>query len=112
MRILSGDDVRSAVPISAAVKAVADAFAQIANGRAEVPLRISLGQAEHDSHTFFMPALLAGGAESQPAIGMKVVSVFPHNAARHRIWMAARIQGPCDHLLEGPEGRGGLGHED
>jgi ornithine cyclodeaminase/alanine dehydrogenase-like protein (mu-crystallin family) len=85
MRILNGDDVRSAVPVSAAVKAVADAFAQIASGRAEVPLRISLGQAEHDSHTFFMPALLGGGKGSQSAIGMKVVSVFPHNAARHQL---------------------------
>ena len=85
MRILSGDDVRTAVPVVAAVAAVADAFAQIATGRAEVPLRISLGQPAHDSHTFFMPAFLAGGSESQSALGMKVVSVFPHNAARHQL---------------------------
>ncbi len=85
MRILSGDDVRTAVPVAAAVAAVADAFAQIATGRAEVPLRISLGQPAHDSHTFFMPALLAGGSESRTALGMKVVSVFPHNAAHNQL---------------------------
>jgi ornithine cyclodeaminase/alanine dehydrogenase-like protein (mu-crystallin family) len=83
MRILSGEDVRAAVPVAAAVAAVADAFAQLASGRAEVPLRISLDQMAHDSHTFFMPALLTGGSGSQSALGMKVVSVFPHNAARH-----------------------------
>lgn len=85
MRILSGDDVRTAVPVAAAVAAVADAFAQIATGSAEVPLRIALGQAAHDSHTFFMPALLSGGVDSRAALGMKVVSVFPHNAARHQL---------------------------
>jgi ornithine cyclodeaminase/alanine dehydrogenase-like protein (mu-crystallin family) len=83
MRILSADDVRRAVPMAAAVDAVADAFAQLSTGRATVPLRTPIGQPQHDSHTFFMPALLAGGVGSTPALGMKVVSVFPHNAARH-----------------------------
>jgi ornithine cyclodeaminase len=83
MRILTADDVRRAVPVAAAVDAVADAFAQIATNRAEVPLRTAIGQHAHDSHSFFMPALLSGGEGSAPALGMKVVSVFPHNADRH-----------------------------
>jgi ornithine cyclodeaminase len=83
MRVLTADDIRSAVPIAAAVDAVADAFAQISTGRAAVPLRVPIGQAEHESHTFFMPALLSGGEGSPPALGLKVVSVFPHNAPRH-----------------------------
>jgi ornithine cyclodeaminase len=83
MRILSADDIRRAVPVADAVDAVADAFAQLSTGRADVPLRVPIGQAQHESHTFFMPALLAGGERSAPALGMKVVSVFPHNAARH-----------------------------
>lgn len=86
MRILSADDVRQAVPVAAAVDAVADAFAQLSTGRADVPLRIPIGQEQHDSHTFFMPALLSGtGDGSSAALGLKVVSVFPHNAARHNL---------------------------
>jgi ornithine cyclodeaminase len=79
MRILTADDVRRAVPMLAAVDAVAAAFAQIASGQAVVPLRVPIGQRRHDSHTFFMPALLEGSG----GLGLKVVSVFPHNAARH-----------------------------
>ncbi|MEN9935245.1 MAG: hypothetical protein RLZZ387_1824 [Chloroflexota bacterium] len=79
MRILTGDDVRRAVPMPAAIDACASAFAQISTGQATVPLRTPIGQERHDSHTFFMPALL--GATG--GLGMKVVSVYPHNAERH-----------------------------
>jgi ornithine cyclodeaminase len=86
MRILSAEDIRRAVPIAAAVDAVADAFAQLSTGRATVPLRVPIGQEQYDSHTFFMPALLAGnGADSSAALGLKIVSVFPQNAARHNL---------------------------
>ncbi len=79
MLILSASEVRQAAPMPAAIDAVADAFAQLSRGRASVPLRVPIGQAQHDSHTFFMPALLAESG----ALGLKVVSVFPHNQARH-----------------------------
>jgi ornithine cyclodeaminase len=65
----------------AAIDAVASAFAQLSSGQANVPLRVPIGQAQHDSHTFFMPALLAGAG----ALGMKIVSVFPHNTERHQL---------------------------
>ena len=54
----------SAAPMPAAIDAVADAFAQLSGGRADVPLRVPIGQAQHESHTFFMPALLANRAAS------------------------------------------------
>lgn len=79
MLILSAADVRQAAPMPAAIDAVASAFAQLSGGQATVPLRVPIGQAQHDSHTFFMPALLAQSG----ALGLKVVSVFPHNQARH-----------------------------
>jgi ornithine cyclodeaminase/alanine dehydrogenase-like protein (mu-crystallin family) len=79
MRILSAADVRRAVPMIAAVDAVAAAFAQLAAGQAVVPLRTPIAQEQHGSHTFFMPALLGASGE----LGMKVVSVFPHNPERH-----------------------------
>ncbi|HWQ11798.1 MAG TPA: ornithine cyclodeaminase [Roseiflexaceae bacterium] len=79
MRILTAEDVRRAVPMPAAVDAVAAAFAQLATSQAVVPLRVPIGQQQHDSHTFFMPALLGASG----GLGIKVVSVFPHNAERH-----------------------------
>jgi ornithine cyclodeaminase len=79
MRILSADDVRRAVTMPAAIDAVASAFVQLSTGRATVPLRAHLQQRVHESHTFVMPALL----EESGGLGLKVVSVFPHNAARH-----------------------------
>jgi ornithine cyclodeaminase len=83
MRVLSAEDVRRAVSVEAAVDAVAAAFMQLSTGRATVPLRVPIAQAPHDAHTFFMPALLAGDRQSDPALGLKVVSVFPHNAEHH-----------------------------
>ena len=79
MLVLSAADVRRAAPMPAAIDAAADAFAQLSGGQATVPLRVPIGQAQHDSHTFFMPALL----ERSGALGLKVVSVFPHNQERH-----------------------------
>ena len=81
MRILSADDVRRAVTMPAAIDAVASAFVQLSTGRATVPLRTHLQQHTHESHTFVMPALL----EESSGLGLKVVSVFPHNAARHNL---------------------------
>jgi len=81
MRILSADDVRRAVTMPAAIDAVASAFVQLSTGRATVPLRAHLQQHTHESHTFVMPALL----EESSGLGLKVVSVFPHNAARHNL---------------------------
>jgi ornithine cyclodeaminase/alanine dehydrogenase-like protein (mu-crystallin family) len=79
MLILSAADVRRAAPMAEAIDAVAAAFVQLSGGAATVPLRVPLGQAELDSHTFFMPAHL----RDTGALGLKVVSVFPHNQARH-----------------------------
>ena len=82
MYILSADDIRHSVSMAQAVDAVADAFVQLSTGRAIVPLRTSIPQTAHSSHSFFMPALLSGGTQSQAALGLKIVSVFPHNAER------------------------------
>jgi len=80
MRILSADDVRRAVPMAAAIDAVAAAFARLSAGGAEVPLRTHIATPEHEATSFFMPARIAGGGDDG-ALGLKVVSVFPHNVA-------------------------------
>jgi ornithine cyclodeaminase len=79
MLILSAADVRAAAPMPAAIDAVAAAFAQLSAGQANVPLRLGIGQPALDAHTFVMPAHLVGSG----ALGLKVVSVFPHNRERH-----------------------------
>jgi ornithine cyclodeaminase len=79
MLILSAADVRRAAPMPAAIDAVAAAFVELSGGQATVPLRLPIGQPRHESVTFFMPAHL----ERAAALGLKVVSVFPHNQERH-----------------------------
>lgn len=81
MRILSAEDVRRAVPMSAAVDAVAAAFARLSAGQATVPLRAHIETPEQQATSFFMPARIAGDP-AEAALGMKVVSVFPHNIGR------------------------------
>src|SRR5947199_1910640 len=79
MLILSAADVRRAAPMLAAIDAVAAAFVELSGGQATVPLRLPIGQPQYDAVTFFMPAHLA----HSNALGLKVVSVFPHNQQRH-----------------------------
>jgi ornithine cyclodeaminase len=79
MLILSAADVRRAAPMPAAIDAVAAAFVELSGGQATVPLRLPIPQPQHDAVTFFMPAHLA----HSNALGLKVVSVFPHNQQRH-----------------------------
>lgn len=79
MLILTADDVRRAVSMSAAIDAVADAFVQLSANQATVPLRVPISQPWMDAHTFFMPAHLA----RSDALGLKVVSVFPQNPSRY-----------------------------
>lgn len=80
MRILSADDVRRAVPMSAAIDAVAAAFASLVAGKATVPLRTPIEAVEYDAVSLFMPARIEDGLSA--ALGLKVVSVFPQNAHR------------------------------
>jgi len=75
LRILSGEDVRRALPMRQAIEALKDAFAQLSAGRADAPLRTALDVARHNGVTLFMPGYLAD--DDQMAI--KIVSVFNNN---------------------------------
>ncbi len=73
MRILTGDDVRSAVSMADAIDAVRDGFIALSTGRATAPLR---GVLKTDRGiTLTMPAHINGHSIST----VKVVSVFPEN---------------------------------
>jgi ornithine cyclodeaminase/alanine dehydrogenase-like protein (mu-crystallin family) len=80
MRILSADDVRQAVPMAAAIDAVEAAFVSLSAGQAEAPLRAHLATPEREGMSLFMPARIA--APGIPALGLKVVSIFPRNIGR------------------------------
>jgi ornithine cyclodeaminase len=78
MLVLNAADVRQALPMAQVIAAMKTAFAALSAGQAEVPLRSRLSVAAHEGVTFCMPAFV-GGAEE--ALTVKVVSVFPRNAA-------------------------------
>lgn len=80
MRILSADDVRRAVPMPAAIDAVESAFVRLSAGQADVPLRLHLETPAPPGISFVMPSRLGGAP--MPALGVKVVSVFPGNRDR------------------------------
>ncbi len=78
MRILSGADVRQAVTMAEAIQAVKDAYIQLSEGQAVVPLRTPVPVERWGGVTLFMPAYLS----TSDALGAKIVSVFPGNLAR------------------------------
>ncbi|MFC2023345.1 ornithine cyclodeaminase family protein [Chloroflexota bacterium] len=78
IRILSGADVRRAVTMAEAIQTVREAYVQLAAGDALVPLRTPIPVDSYEGVTLFMPAYLA----SSNALGAKIVSVFPGNAAQ------------------------------
>lgn len=75
LRIISRDEVKSAITMAQAIETVEAAFAQLSRGRARVPIRTQLGVPLHDGVTLFMPAYL----EQSDQLGMKMVSVFSGN---------------------------------
>lgn len=77
MRALSAADIQQLVSMRQAVDLVKSAFAELSAGRAEVPLRSSIGFPAHDGVTLFMPASVS----AIESAGVKIVSVFPGNPA-------------------------------
>ena len=77
IRILSGNDVRQALPMATAIAAMKQAFAQLSLGQADVPLRVPLPVERHNGVTLFMPAYLSGDDH----MAVKIVSVFNDNPA-------------------------------
>lgn len=78
IKLLSRNDVTQAVSMAEAIKAVKKAFIQLSAGKAEMPLRTNIAVKKWKGTALFMPAYLAG----DDALGVKVVSVFPHNRKR------------------------------
>jgi alanine dehydrogenase len=78
LRILTGDDVRRVLPMPRAIALMREAFIQLSSGTAAAPVRTRIDVPVAHGRVFVMPA----GAPDSAAAGVKVVSVFDHNAAR------------------------------
>lgn len=77
MRIISRDQISQLVPMHHAIDAVAQAFAQLAAGEAVVPQRQRVAVPPVDGLALLMPAYL----QASDALGVKLLTVFPQNAA-------------------------------
>ncbi|NIM50708.1 MAG: ornithine cyclodeaminase [Gemmatimonadales bacterium] len=75
IRVLSADDVRAALSMGDAVEAMRQAFGQLSDGTAELPLRTSVAVPDRGAVTLVMPAR----CDVPHGLGGKFVSVFPHN---------------------------------
>ncbi len=73
IRILSGDDVRAALPMPKAIEAMKRAFGQLSAGQATMPQRAQV--ATENGVTLLMPAYLRQSRE----LGIKIVSIYGDN---------------------------------
>lgn len=78
LRVISAEDVRAALPMADAVRAMKDAYRQFSSGQADVPLRSRLEIPEVGGVSLFMPAFLHQSGD----LAVKAVSVFPRNLER------------------------------
>ncbi len=81
MLILSRNDLKHVLPMDQAMDAVAQAFAQLSNGEADVPLRLHLAIPPQDGLALVMPAYLSGSQ----SLGLKALTLYPHNPTRHSL---------------------------
>lgn len=75
VRILNADEVRQALPMSVAVEAMKEAYAQLSREQVSMPLRSRIDVTKHNGVTLFMPAMLHDTQD----MAIKIVSVFPDN---------------------------------
>ena len=75
LRVLRAADVRTALPLPAAIEAVEGAFVQYSAGKAPLPRRLALTPDHEAGTSLFMPAYVP----AQKAFGAKVISIFPGN---------------------------------
>jgi ornithine cyclodeaminase/alanine dehydrogenase-like protein (mu-crystallin family) len=75
IRFLNAEQLRRALPMAEAIRAMKSAYAQLSSGEADLPLRSRIGLPKAEGVTLFMPAYLP----QDDGLAVKIVSVFPHN---------------------------------
>lgn len=75
MLLLTKKDIKQIFTMQDAVEADKQAFRIYSEGGSVVPLRVNIGAPNYEGQTLFMP----GYVEELDSMGIKIVSVFPHN---------------------------------
>lgn len=75
IRILTGEEVRLALPMPETIEIIKEAFRQLSARKASVPLRTRIEVTDQEGVALFMPALL----HTTRDLAIKIVSVFPRN---------------------------------
>ena len=78
LRLLSAAEVRSAMPMAEAIRAVRQAFVELSAGRATMPVRVRVDVPRRSGISLYMPGYLAGSHQ----LATKIVSIFPENLTR------------------------------
>ncbi len=73
--VISQSEVRRLLPMGRCIELMAEALATLGRGEAENPLRWPMRVPEGRGVLGLMPGSMA----SPPALGLKIVSIFPHN---------------------------------
>ncbi len=81
MLILNAEDVKKALPMDQTIVAMKSAYAALASNQAEIPVRSSLAVRTQDASQLLMPAHVS--EPSNPALTLKVVSLFPNNLPKN-----------------------------
>ena len=79
MLLLTKKDIQRIFTMQDAVEADKQAFRIYSEGGSDVPLRVSIGAPNYEGTTLFMP----GYVEKLDSMGVKIVSVFPHNVEKN-----------------------------
>ncbi|WP_419418449.1 ornithine cyclodeaminase family protein [Legionella sp. D16C41] len=80
LTLLSLAEVKQSISMLEAIDALEKAFIQLAHQSVNMPLRTGIPIAEEEALMLTMPAYLA----QHKALGLKVVSVFPHNLTHNK----------------------------
>lgn len=76
MKYLSSTDIQACFSMQEAIKADKAALASYSAGQADIPLRTNLAIDGQNGQSLFMPGYVRSNT---PALGMKIVSVYPDN---------------------------------
>ena len=79
IKILTQDDVKKSIRMDKVITTVKDAFVQISENQADVPMRSQIPVERKGGVSLFMPAYL----KKSHSLGAKIVSVFPENPQKN-----------------------------
>ncbi|MBE6083752.1 ornithine cyclodeaminase family protein [Acidilutibacter cellobiosedens] len=80
MLVLTKEDIQSIFSMRDAIEADKEALKLYSQGKSSVPLRTNIDIPEAEGQSLYMPAYVGG--DNIKALGLKIVSVYPHNVER------------------------------